>query len=65
MPRGECGQGSNSTGVPRPKIVTITRSVPRSGLTSSTLPEKLANGPSVMRTESFFSNVVLGRGRSV
>ena len=29
----------------RPKIVTITRSVPRSGLTSSTLPEKFANGP--------------------
>ena len=34
------------------------------GLTSSTLPEKFANGPSTIRTESFFSNVILGRGRS-
>jgi hypothetical protein len=45
-------------------MVTITRSVPRSVLTSSTLPEKLANGPSTIRTLSFFSNVILGRGRS-
>ena len=45
-------------------MVTITRSVPRSVLTSSTFPEKFANGPSTMRTESFFSKVIFGRGRS-
>ena len=57
-------KNSSSTGVARPKIVTITRNVPRSGLTSSTLPEKFANGPSTIRTGSFFSNVIFGRGRS-
>src|ERR1700682_4369119 len=48
----------------KPKIVTITRRVLRSGLTSSTLPEKLAKGPSMIRTFSFFSKLSLGRGRS-
>jgi len=38
---------SNSTGVARPKIVTSTRSVLRSGFTSSTLPEKFAKRPVV------------------
>src|SRR5580658_7369969 len=46
---------SNSTGVARPKIVTSTRSVLRSELISSILPEKLANGPSMIFTDSFFS----------
>src|SRR6478609_9162897 len=44
------------TGVARPKIVTITFNVSRSSFTSSTVPLKFANGPSVMRTVSFFSN---------
>src|SRR5262249_20998025 len=43
---------SSSTGVDRPKMVTITFSVARSWLTSSTIPEKLENGPSTIRTES-------------
>src|ERR1019366_4081479 len=55
---------SNSTGVARPKIVTSTRSVLRSPLISSILPWKFANGPSIMRTSSPFSNVIFGRGRS-
>src|SRR5438132_258779 len=55
---------SNSTGVERPKIVTITFSVSRSSFTSSTTPVKLANGPSVMRTDSFFSNLTLSFGFS-
>ena len=41
---------SNSTGVARPKIVTITFNVFRSVFTSSTTPLKLANGPSLIRT---------------
>jgi hypothetical protein len=41
---------SNSTGVARPKIVTITFSVFLSRFTSSTTPLKLVNGPSLMRT---------------
>ncbi len=41
---------SSSTGVARPKIVTMTFSVFLSVLTSSTTPLKLANGPSLMRT---------------
>ena len=39
---------SSSTGVARPKMVTRTRSVLRSGLISSTLPEKFAKGPSMI-----------------
>src|SRR5712692_669378 len=42
----------NSTGVERPKIVTVTFSVDLSSLTSSTLPVKLWNGPDLMRTVS-------------
>src|SRR5215510_11240321 len=42
----------NSTGVDRPKIVTVTFSVDLSSLTSSTLPVKLWNGPDLMRTVS-------------
>ena len=41
---------SNSTGVARPKIVTMTFSVLRSVFTSSTTPLKLANGPWLIRT---------------
>src|SRR5271157_606703 len=55
----------SSTGVERPKMVTITFSVSRSSLTSSTTPVKLANGPSVMRTDSFFSNLTLSFGFSL
>ena len=43
---------SSSTGVARPKIVTMTFSVFRSVFTSSTTPLKLANGPSLIRTWS-------------
>src|SRR5262245_31007578 len=43
---------SSSTGVDRPKMVTITFTVARSLLTSSTLPWKFENGPSMMRTAS-------------
>src|SRR5947209_7755913 len=55
---------SNSTGVDRPKIVTITFNVSRSSFTSSTTPVNVANGPSVMRTVSFFSNLTLSFGLS-
>ena len=41
---------SSSTGVARPKIVTMTFSVFLSRFTSSTTPLKLVNGPSLMRT---------------
>ena len=41
---------SSSTGVARPKIVTITFSVFLSRFTSSTTPLKLVNGPSLIRT---------------
>ena len=44
---------------PGQKWSPCTRSVFRSGLTSSTLPEKFVNGPSTMRTVSFFSKVTL------
>src|SRR6185437_7931357 len=56
---------SSSTGVERPKIVTMTFRVSRSSLISSTIPLKLANGPSVMRTDSFFSNLIFIRGLSL
>ena len=55
---------SSSTGVDRPKIVTITLSVLRSRFTSSTMPLKLVNGPSLIRTWSPFSNVSFGFGFS-
>ena len=55
---------SSSTGVERPKIVTITFKVSRSSFTSSTMPWKVANGPSEMRTVSFFSNLTLSFGFS-
>src|SRR6185437_6866577 len=55
---------SNSTGVERPKIVTMTFRVSRSSFTSSTTPLKLANGPSVIFTDSFFSNFTFMRGLS-
>src|SRR5689334_21367019 len=42
----------NSTGVERPKIVTVTFSVDLSSLTSSTLPVKLWKGPDLIRTVS-------------
>src|SRR5437870_7624106 len=42
----------NSTGVDRPKIVTVTFNVDLSSLTSSTLPVKLWKGPDLMRTVS-------------
>ena len=51
------GEDSNSTGVARPKIVTITFNVERSSLTSSTFPVKLmsessANSSCVCLTRS-------------
>src|SRR5512133_3239252 len=55
---------SSSTGVARPKIDTRTRTLPLSGLTSSTVPLKFENGPSVTRTESPSSNCTLGLGFS-
>src|SRR5262249_20513825 len=55
---------SNSTGVERPKIVTITFNVFFSRFTSSTTPVKLANGPSLMRTCSPLSNMYFGFGFS-
>jgi hypothetical protein len=41
---------SSSTGVERPKMLTMTRSFPFSGFTSSTMPSKLVNGPSMIFT---------------
>jgi hypothetical protein len=38
------------TGVARPKMLTITFTLPRSLLTSSTTPENALNGPSTTRT---------------
>ena len=55
---------SSSTGVERPKIVTMTFSVFLSRLTSSTTPLKLVNGPSLIRTCSPFSNMYFGFGFS-
>src|SRR5687767_2312511 len=55
---------SSSTGVERPKIVTMTFSVLRSRLTSSTMPLKLVNGPSLIRTWSPFSKEYFGFGFS-
>src|SRR5204862_7021499 len=55
---------SNSTGVARPNIVTITFKGFRSEFTSSTIPVKLANGPSLIFTVSPFSNESFGFGLS-
>src|SRR5205809_7522231 len=55
----------NSTGVERPKIVTVTFNVAFSSFTSSTLPVKLANGPDLMRTTSPTSYENFGFGFSV
>src|SRR5690348_11637610 len=55
---------SSSTGVERPKIVTVTFSVLRSVFTSSTTPVKLMNGPSLMRIFSPRSNDSFGFGFS-
>src|SRR5204862_5347253 len=54
----------NSTGVERPKIVTVTFRVDLSSLTSSTLPVKLWNGPDLMRTVSPAAYENLGLGFS-
>src|SRR5678815_6191753 len=42
----------SSTGVDRPKMVTVTFKVDLSSFTSSTLPVKLWNGPDLIRTVS-------------
>src|SRR5262249_9775635 len=55
-------KNSNSTGVERPKILTITFNLPRSGLTSLITPVKLVNGPSITRTFSPSSKSTLGLG---
>src|SRR5436190_3824321 len=55
---------SSSTGVARPKMETVTRRRARSSSTCSTLPLKLANGPSVTRTASPISKLMVGLGRS-
>src|SRR5512142_1523131 len=56
---------SSSTGVARPKMDTSTRSLPFSGFTSSTVPLKFENGPSMTRTESPSSNWTFGLGLSM
>src|SRR5215471_7354979 len=48
----------------RPKMATITLSLPRSGLRSSMLPWKFTNGPSMTRTLSPFWKVDLSLGFS-
>ena len=48
----ETSKKFSSTGVDRPKIVTVTFNVDLSSLTSSTLPVKLWNGPDLIRTVS-------------
>src|SRR5262249_38091138 len=47
---------SNSTGVGRPKMLTMTLSFCLSGLTSWTVPEKFANAPTTTRTSSPSAN---------
>src|SRR5687767_9909132 len=47
---------SSSTGVGRPKMETMTLSFCLSGLTSWTVPEKLANAPTTTRTSSPSAN---------
>src|SRR5207302_7069529 len=58
-PRSTC-QYSSSTGVARPKIVTETRSLPRSGSISSTMPVWFWNGPSATFTDSPTSKLTFG-----
>src|SRR5437867_2526036 len=55
---------SISTGVARPRIVSITFRVFRSGFTSSTTPVKSLKGPSMILTESPRSKVNFGFGCS-
>src|SRR5437763_2369168 len=55
---------SSSTGVERPKIVTMTFSVLRSRFTSSTTPVKFVKGPSIMCTLYSCSLTCLGLGYS-
>ena len=54
-------QYSRSTGVARPKMETLTRSLPFSGSISSMVPSWLWNGPSHTRTGSPTANSTLGR----
>src|SRR5258705_7695183 len=53
---------SSSTDVARPNIDSETLSFCLSDLTSSTVAEKFANGPSITRTESPASNVTRALG---
>jgi hypothetical protein len=53
---------SSSTGVARPKIETSTRTFCFSAFTSSTMPAKFENGPSMTRTFSPSSNEMRGLG---
>src|SRR5690606_16682594 len=53
---------SSSTGVARPKIETFTLSFCLSGFTSSTVPEKFANAPSMTRISSPTSKFTRGFG---
>src|SRR5579872_4975559 len=53
-------QYSNSTGVLRPKILTVTFNLPRSGSTSSITPLKFRNGPSLILTVSPVSKFTFG-----
>ena len=55
-------QYSKSTGVARPKMETLTRSLPFSGSISSMVPSWLWNGPSHTRTGSPTANSTLGDG---
>src|SRR6267378_3244217 len=57
-------QYSSSTGVLRPKIFTVTFSLPRSGSISSITPLKLRNGPSLILIVSPTSKLTLGRSWS-
>src|SRR6266404_945281 len=53
-------QYSSSTGVLRPKIFTVTFSLPRSGSTSSITPLKFRNGPLLIFTVSPISKLTFG-----
>src|SRR5206468_7590911 len=53
-------QYSNSTGVLRPKMLTVTLSLPRSGSISSITPLKFRKGPSLILMVSPTSKFTLG-----
>src|SRR5262249_18343293 len=55
---------SSSTGVSRPKKDTSTRTLPFSGLMSSTTPMKSVNGPSTTLTRSPLVKLTLTLGGS-